>query len=61
MGKIWLQTANGHLIHAPIVGDDFNSPDDAIKIPASILANKNRCFSGLIAQLKRRTPIVLLM
>ena len=48
MGKIWLQTANGHLIHAPIVGDDFNSPDDAIKIPASILANKNRCFSGLI-------------
>ena len=48
MGKIWLQTANGHLIHAPIVGDDFNSPDDAVKIPTAVLVNRNRCFSGTI-------------
>ena len=48
MGVIWLLTANGHLIHLPIVGDDFNSPDDAVKIPTAVLVNRNRCFSGTI-------------
>ena len=48
MGKIWLETTNGKLIHLPIVEDDFNSPDDAIRIPTAVLINRNRCFSGLI-------------
>lgn len=48
MGKIWLETTDGRLIHLPIVGDDFNSPDDAERIPTSILVNRNRCFSELI-------------
>ena len=48
MGKIWLETTDNRLIHLPIVGDDFNSPDDAIKIPTAVLINRNRCFSGTI-------------
>ena len=48
MGKIWLETTNGKLIHLPIVGDDFNSPDDTIKIPTAVLVGRNRCFSGTI-------------
>ena len=48
MGKIWLQRTDGNLIHLPIVGDDFNSPDDAIRIPTAVLVNRNRCFSGTI-------------
>ena len=48
MGKIWLETTDGRLIHLPIVGEDFNSPDDAVRIPTGVLVNRNRCFSGLI-------------
>ena len=48
MGKIWLKTTDNRLIHLPIVGDDFNSPDDAIKIPTAVLINRDRCFSGTI-------------
>ena len=48
MGKIWLQTTGGRLIHLPIVGDDFNSPDDAVRIPAAVLVNRDRCFSEQI-------------
>ena len=39
MGKIWLETTDGRLIHLPIVEDDFNSPDDAIRIPTSEFQN----------------------
>jgi len=45
MGKIWLETSSGKLIHLPVQGDDFNSPDDDIRIPATIMINKNRCYS----------------
>jgi len=48
MGKIWLETTNNRLIHLPIVGDDFNSPDDAIRIPTAVMVNRDRCFSGTI-------------
>ena len=45
MGKIWLETIDGNLIHLPIVGEDFNSPDNAVKIPTSIVINMARCYS----------------
>lgn len=48
MGKIWLQTVSGKLIHLPVVGDDINSPDDIIKISTSIIVNQNRCYSNPI-------------
>ena len=48
MGKIWLETTNGNLIHLPIVGEDFNSPDDAAKIPASIVINMARGYGEQI-------------
>jgi len=48
MGKIWLETTDNRLIHLPIVGADFNSPDDAIRIPTAVLVNRDRCFSGTI-------------
>ena len=48
MGKIWIQTPSGKIIHLPIVEDDFNSPDDAVRIPTAVLINRNRCFSGTI-------------
>ena len=38
MGKIWVQTSSGRLIHLPIVEDDFNTPDDPVKIPTSVLS-----------------------
>lgn len=50
MGKIWLQTSDGKLIHLPIMGDDFNTPDDAVKIPVSILGTgRDRCYSGQVS------------
>ena len=48
MGKFWLETTDNRLIHLPIVGDDFNSPDDAIRIPTAVMVNRDRCFSGTI-------------
>lgn len=30
MGKIWLETSYGKLIHLPVRGDDVNSPDDPL-------------------------------
>ncbi len=48
MGVIWIQTATGQFIHLPIVGDDFNSPNDAAPIPSSVVRAGvgDRCFSG---------------
>lgn len=48
MGKIWLQTTDGRLIHLPIVGEDKNTPDDPVKIPVSIIGGVNRCYSQQI-------------
>jgi len=48
MGVIWLQRTDGRLIHLPIVGEDFNTPDDAVKIPTAVVVDRNRCFSGQI-------------
>jgi hypothetical protein len=48
MGTMWLQTSNGRLIHLPVVGADVNSPDDAIKVPTSVLATTDRCLSNQI-------------
>lgn len=45
MGKIWLETSDGRLIHLPVVGDDVNSCTDAIRIPASVIVNQDRCYS----------------
>jgi len=36
MGKIWVQTPSGKIIHLPIVEDDVNTPDDTIKIPTGV-------------------------
>jgi len=36
MGKIWVQTSSGKIIHLPIVEDDVNTPDDTIKIPTGV-------------------------
>lgn len=48
MGKIWLETTDGSLIHLPVVGDDINSPDDAERIPTSILISANRRYGEQI-------------
>jgi hypothetical protein len=48
MGKIWLETTSGKLIHFPVLEGDVNSPDDAMKIPTSVVRDRNRCFSGII-------------
>jgi len=48
MGKIWLETTDGRLIHLPVVGDDINTPDDVIRIPTSVLMNMDRCYDGQI-------------
>jgi len=48
MGKIWLQKTGGGLIHLPVVGDDVNTPDSAVKIPTSTILNMDRCYSQQI-------------
>ena len=48
MGKIWLETTDGRLIHLPIVEDDFNSPDDPVRIPTLMVLNMNRCYGAQI-------------
>ena len=45
MGKIWLQTSNGNLIHLPIVEPDVNTPDSPVKIPVSVISAADRCLS----------------
>jgi len=44
MGKIWLETSDNRLIHLNVIGDDVNSPNDAVKIPTSLVLNQNRCY-----------------
>ena len=46
MGKIWLQTTDDRLIHLPIVGDDFNSPDDAASESLSESASESLSYSA---------------
>jgi len=46
MGKIWVQTSNGRIIHLPIVEDDFNTADDPIILPAML--SINRCYASNI-------------
>jgi len=46
MGKIWVQTPNGRIIHLPIVEDDFNTADDPIVLPAML--SINRCYDANI-------------
>lgn len=47
MGKLWLQTTDGELIHVPIVGDDINTPDDPTIVPTSVFSTAaNRCLNG---------------
>jgi len=48
MGKIWLETSDGKLIHLPVVGDDVNTPDDIIKIPTSLILSMNCCYGQQI-------------
>ena len=43
MGKIWVQTSSGRIIHLPIVEDDINTADDPIVLPPML--SVNRCFS----------------
>ena len=45
MGKIWLQTSDGSLIHLPIVEPDVNTPDSPVKIPVSTISAADRCLS----------------
>jgi len=48
MGKVWLETSEGRLIHLTIVEDDFNTPNDPVKIPTSIIGIQNRCYGEQI-------------
>lgn len=50
MGNIWIQQSSGRMIHLPIVGPDYNTPDSPQKIPASAVgtALADRCLSGLV-------------
>ena len=48
MGNIWLQRADGRLIHMPVVGADVNSSEDAVKIPVGVLTNPERCRDGTV-------------
>ena len=45
MGKIWVETSDGRLIHLPILEDDYNTPDDPVRIPVSLISSVNRCYS----------------
>jgi hypothetical protein len=46
-GVIWLRTKYGKLVHLPLVGDeDFNTPDDPVKIPMSKVTVHGRALSG---------------
>ena len=42
MGKIWVQTPSGRVIHLPIVEDDVNTADDPIVLPEML--SVNRCY-----------------
>lgn len=53
MAVVWIQIANGNMIHLPILGDvDFNTCHDPIKIRSDVIKNAlksitaDRCFSG---------------
>ena len=43
MGKIWVETSSGRIIHLPIVEADINTADDPIVLPEML--SVNRCFS----------------
>ena len=44
MGKIWLQTSDGKLIHLLVEGPDVNTSDSPTKIPTSVISTTNRCL-----------------
>jgi len=44
MGKIWLRTTHGKLIHLPVQGDDVNNPDDPLGLTTAVMVNQNRCY-----------------
>ena len=46
MGKIWVQTSSGRIIHLPIVEDDVNTADDPIVLPEML--SVNRCYDANI-------------
>ena len=46
MGKIWVQTPSGRIIHLPIVEADINTADDPIVLPAML--SINRCYDANI-------------
>lgn len=48
MGKVWLETSDGRLIHLPVVGDDINTPDSVIKISTALILDMNRCYGQQI-------------
>ena len=48
MGKLWVEKSNGNLIHLNVVGNDVNSPDDAIKVPVNLISIANRCYGEQI-------------
>jgi len=49
MGKIWLEKSGGGLIHLKIQESDYNTPDDPVKIPTSVVVNQDRCYGEVIA------------
>ena len=49
MGKIWVQTPSGKIIHLPIVEDDVNTADTPIQLSTALVAVMNRCYSQPIA------------
>ena len=40
MGKIWVQTSSGRIIHLPIVEDDVNTADNPIILPAGLTVKR---------------------
>jgi hypothetical protein len=49
MGKIWFETNSGFKIHLPIVGADYNTPDNPVLFSGIGLATADRYLSGEIA------------
>ena len=50
MGVIWVQTTSGKIIHLPVVGEDVNSPDDPVKISATVITYPEvRCMAGTVS------------
>lgn len=42
MGNVWVKTITGHIIHLPIIGDDFNDPAQPVDVSAIATGSYDR-------------------